>query len=248
MNVTTVLILLFGFSGMGLVHADKIRIATDSDNPPFNMKNEKGELIGFEVDLAKALCYFMQVECELVEHNKDEIIPALLEKKYDAVIASMAVTTELQEQVAFSDPYYSNYLHVIGKSKSDITVSAAGLKDKKIGAVRSSDSAQYLLDRYADAAIIELYDANDDAFQDLKSGLLDAVLVSAHEGNNWLIKVDNSGYDIVGEKIDIEDKAAIAIRKDDKALKEKLDSALQTILANGTYKRINWNYFPYDVY
>ena len=138
MKLKTGIVILLGLLFSGSVKADKIRIATEGDNPPFNMKNEKGQLTGFEVDIAKALCYHMKADCEIVAHKKEAIIPALLDKKIDAVIASLPIASELQKLVAFSRPYYSNYLHLIGKKGVQLTVSETGLEGKKIGVQRSS--------------------------------------------------------------------------------------------------------------
>lgn len=242
--LVTVLISLF----FGVAHADKIRIATEGAYPPFNMKNTKGELIGFDVDIARALCDEMKADCEIVAQDWDGIIPGLLAKKYDAIIASMSITDERKKKVDFTDPYYSNYLRFIAKSGSDLTISKSGLKDKRLGAQRATISAQHLEDNYRKTAQVKVYDTQDAAFLDLKAGRLDAVLVDAYPGYDWLKKPENSGYDHIGDTIDINDKIGIAIRKGDKALAQKFNKALQGILKNGTYQGINKNYFPFSIY
>lgn len=242
--LVTVLISLF----FGVAYADKIRIATEGAYPPFNMKNTKGELIGFDVDIARALCDEMKADCEIVAQDWDGIIPGLLAKKYDAIIASMSITDERKKKVDFTDPYYSNYLRFIAKSGSDLTISKSGLKDKRLGAQRATISAQHLEDNYRKTAQVKVYDTQDAAFLDLKAGRLDAVLVDAYPGYDWLKKPENSGYDHIGDTIDINDKIGIAIRKGDKALAQKFNKALQGILKNGTYQGINKNYFPFSIY
>ncbi|MGA7327299.1 MAG: transporter substrate-binding domain-containing protein, partial [Rhodomicrobium sp.] len=83
-----------------------LRIATEGANPPFSTINSSGELEGFDVDIAHALCTKMGAECELRAQDWDGIIPALLARKYDAIIASMNVTEDRKSVVAFTKPYY----------------------------------------------------------------------------------------------------------------------------------------------
>ncbi len=231
-----------------LVQADKIRIATEGAYPPFNMKNTKGELVGFDVDIAKALCDQMKADCEIVSQDWDGIIPGLLAKKYDAIIASMSITEERKRKVAFSEPYYSNYLRFIAPKNSGLTVSKSGLKGKRLGAQRATISAQHLEDNFRRSANVKVYDTQEAAFLDLKAGRLDAVLADAYPGYDWLKKAENSGYDHIGDTIDINDKIGIAVRKQDKALADKFNKAIQDLRSNGTYQRINANYFPFSIY
>lgn len=248
MKTKMMLALICGLLFTGMAQAEKIRIATEGAYPPFNMKNAKGELIGFDVDIAKALCDQMKADCEIVAQDWDGIIPGLLAKKYDAIIASMSITEERMRKVSFTDPYYSNYLRFIAKKGSGLTVSQAGLKGKNLGAQRATISAQHLEDNFRKSAKVKVYDTQDAAFLDLKAGRLDAVLVDAYPGYDWLTKPENGEYDHIGDTIDINDKIGIAIRKGDKALADKFNKALKALLDNGTYKSINANYFPFSIH
>jgi polar amino acid transport system substrate-binding protein len=240
--------LLIGLFMLTPAHADKIRIATEGAYPPFNMKNAKGELIGFDVDIARALCAEMKADCEIVSQDWDGIIPGLLAKKYDAIIASMSITEERKRKVAFSEKYYSNYLRFIAEKDSGLTVSDSGLKGKTLGAQRATISAQHLEDNYRRSADVKVYDTQEAAFLDLKAGRLDAVLVDAYPGYDWLSKSENSGYDFVGDQIDIDDQIGIAVRKGDTALADKFNQAIKAILENGEYSRVNADYFPFSIY
>ncbi|MGD8909487.1 MAG: ABC transporter substrate-binding protein [Chromatiales bacterium] len=249
MMKTKMLVALFcGLMFTGLAQAEKIRIATEGAYPPFNMKNAKGELVGFDVDIAKALCDQMKADCEIVDQDWDGMIPGLLAKKYDAIIAGMSITEERKRKVSFTDPYYSNYLRFIAKKGNGLTISPDGLKGKNLGAQRATTSAQHLEDNYRKSANVKVYDTQDAVFLDLKAGRLDAALVDAYPGYDWLTKPENADYDHVGDTININDKIGIAIRKGDKALAEKFNTALKALLDNGTYESINAKYFPFSIY
>jgi polar amino acid transport system substrate-binding protein len=230
------------------VAADKVRIATEGAYPPFNMKNAAGELIGFDVDTAKALCAQMGTECEIVAQDWDGIIPGLLAKKYDAIIASMSITEERLRKVNFTKRYYSNYLRFMAAKNSGLTATKAGLKGKRLGAQRATISAQHLEDNYRRDAEILVYDTQEAAYLDLKAGRIDALLTDIYPAYDWLQKPGNDKYEFIGESIDIDDQIGIAVRKGDKALADQFNKALDAIRKDGTYKKINAKYFPFDIY
>ena len=87
------------------VLADKVKIGTEGAYPPWNAKDASGNLIGFEVDLAKELCTIMGHECTIVEQDWDGMIPALLMRKFDAIMAGMSITAERQKTINFSQGY-----------------------------------------------------------------------------------------------------------------------------------------------
>ncbi len=87
------------------VLADKIKIGTEGAYPPWNAKDASGNLIGFEVYLAKELCTIMGHECTIVEQDWDGMIPALLMRKFDAIMAGMSITAERQKTITFSQGY-----------------------------------------------------------------------------------------------------------------------------------------------
>jgi len=90
---------------IGNVYADKITIGTEGAYPPWNSKDASGALIGFEVELAKELCAIMKHECTIVEQDWDGMIPALLMRKFDAIMAGMSITSERQKTITFSQGY-----------------------------------------------------------------------------------------------------------------------------------------------
>ncbi len=227
--------------------ADKIRIATEGAYAPFNLINEQGELAGFDVEIAKALCAEMKADCEIVAQDWDGIIPGLMGRKYDAIIASMSVTEERQRVVEFTDHYYSNVLAFVAAEGKSLDVSKDGLKGLTVGAQRATIAGQYLEDNLADVVDIKLYDTQDNAYLDLSSGRLDALLSDKFPAYDWLRTDGGKGFEFKGEDIDIDDKIAIAIRKGD-PLKAKFNAAIKAIVENGTYEQINARYFPFSIY
>ena len=107
MNIFKKLIFTFLFSLLiiGNVNADKIKIGTEGAYPPWNSKNEAGKLIGFEVELAWSLCRYMGKQCTIVEQDWDGMIPALIMRKFDAIMAGMSITAERQKAISFSQGY-----------------------------------------------------------------------------------------------------------------------------------------------
>lgn len=226
--------------------ARDLKIATEGAYPPFNQKNAKGELTGFDVDIAKAVCAQMKVKCTIVAQDWDGIIPGLLAKKYDLIVASMSITDERKKKVAFSAPYYSNFLQFVTKDGSGFKPTADGIKGKVVGAQRSTISSQYLEDKYRKTAKVKVYDKQTAAWLDLKSGRLNAVLADLYPAYDWVKK--NPGFGLVGDKIDINDKIGIAGRKEDAELLKKVSAAIKALRDNGTYAKINKKYFPFDIY
>ena len=101
----TIFSVLFSLLVMGNVYADKIRIGTEGAYPPWNSKDESGKLIGFEVELAWTLCRYIGKQCTIVEQDWDGMIPALIMRKFDAIMAGMSITAERQKAISFSQGY-----------------------------------------------------------------------------------------------------------------------------------------------
>ncbi|PIE25370.1 MAG: amino acid ABC transporter [Neptuniibacter caesariensis] len=225
---------------------DQIRIATEGAYAPFNMINAQGELIGFDVDIANALCEEMKADCKIVAQDWDGIIPGLKARKYDAIIASLSITPERSRVVAFTDPYYSNSLSFVAGKKSSFN--PAEVEGKVIGAQRATIAGQYLEDNLGDKATVKLYDTQDNAYIDLANGRLDAIISDKLPAYDWLQSEEGAKFEFRGDNIDIDDKIAIAVRKPDTELKERFNKALKVIIENGTYDKINAKYFPFSIY
>jgi lysine-arginine-ornithine-binding protein len=227
----------------------KIRIGTEGAYPPFNYITAGGELAGFDVDIARALCDKIQVECEFVTQDWDGIIPGLLAKRYDAIVASMSITEERQEVVDFTDRYYTNSLVFVAREDAGIEdLTPKALAGRTLGTQSATISAAHLEDNYSDSTI-RLYPTQEEAYRDLAAGRLDAVLADFGVTYIWLEESDEGqccGF--VGEAVLSNDEIGIAVRKEDDELREAFNRALEEIRADGTYKQINDKYFEFSIY
>jgi polar amino acid transport system substrate-binding protein len=229
-------------------------LGTEAAFPPFNMKDTNGKLTGFDTEIGEAICQQMKRKCEWVVTNWDGIIPALLAKKFDAILSSMSITEERQKRVAFTKPYYRDSVGFMAKKGAGITdTSPEGLKGKTIGTQRSSSQAAYLEDFYGATSTAKYYDTIDQANLDLAAGRLDLVISFRIPMSDWISKSpEGSCCELVGQPV-VNTKyfgpgAGIALRKDDTVLLAEFNAAIDAVVKDGTYAKINAKYFPFSIY
>jgi arginine/ornithine transport system substrate-binding protein len=232
---------------------DNVRIGTEGAYPPFNYIDQDGNLQGFDIDIAKALCDAADLKCEFVVQDWDGMIPGLLAKKYDAIIASMSITEERQKKVDFTEKYYQTPARFVKPKDKDIEISKQGLKGKSVGVQRATVSANFIHDNFGDTVKVRPYTTQEEANMDLVSGRLDLVFADAvvlSEG--FLDTPEGQDYEFVGPGYTDEEwfgeGIGIAVRKEDDQLRKRLNKAIKTIRNNGTYTEINDKYFDFDVY
>ena len=222
--------------------AETIRFATEASYPPFEFVDANNKIMGFDVDLANALCKEMNATCTFTNQAFDSLIPSLKFRRFDAVMAGMDITPEREKQVLFSKPYYENSaLFISQKGKA---ADVAALKGKRVGVQNGTTHQKYLTDKHSDITTVP-YDSYQNAILDLKNGRIDAVFGDTAVVNEWLKQ--NQNLAAVGEKVT--DKAyfgtglGIAVRQGNSALQEKFNSALDKVKADGTWKTIYNKWF-----
>lgn len=231
----------------------KVRIGVEGAYPPFSYVTPGGDLAGFDIDIAKALGEAMGAEVTLIPQDWDGIIPALLAKKYDAIIASMSITEERKQKVAFTNKYYQTPAKFITKKGMIGDFSKDTIKGKKVGVQRATIHDRYLTDNYGNDVEIKRYGTQDEAYLDLTAGRVDMLLAdSVALSDGFLKKPEGADYEFVGPDLSdpkwFGDGAGIAIRKEDKDLVEKFNMAIDKIRGDGTYKVIQDKYFDFNVY
>lgn len=233
--------------------AADLKVAVDPTYEPFTYKTPQGELTGFDVDIAKAVCEQIKRKCVFVEQVWDSMIPGLQAKKYDAIISSMSMTDERRRVVDFSDRYYKTPSAIV--VKKDVQYSGpASLKGKKIGVLKGSTQEKWAMGELKPAGVTVVpYEAQDQVYLDINSGRLDGTVadkVEVHGG--FLRKPEGKDYGYVGpdqyETKYYGDGIGIALRKNQGDLKKQINEAIKTIRSNGTYNTIAKKYFDFDPY
>ena len=230
-----------------------VRFGIEGAYPPFSWTDAQGQLQGFDVDMANVLCEQMQVKCELIAQDWDGIIPALLARKYDAIIAAMSITEERQRTVDFTDRYALVPNKFVAKKGSDFDLSQAGMKGKRVGVQIATTHDKYLTENYGKEVALVRYGTADEAYLDLKAGRVDYVFLDATAIEEGLLnKAGGDQFEFVGPSITDEkwfgEGFGIAVRKQDQDLKAKLNQAITELRENGKYEAVNNKYFEYDVY
>ncbi len=240
--------------GASASHAETrlIRIGTEAAYPPFASVAPDGELTGFDIDIAHALCAAAQVECEIVNHSFDGLIPGLNAKKFDAIIASMAITDERRKVVDFTDKYYVSPGRFVARKDAGIEISPAGLAGKVACVQGASIHESYFRDSFPDIET-KAYGTQQEAVLDLIAGRCDVLLGEALSlGKDLLQTPEGADFAYVGPSVSdprwYGEGAGIAVRKGDAELAALFNAAIEKIRADGTYARINDKYFDFDIY
>ena len=215
-------------------NAQEITFEMEPSYPPFETTNEKGEIIGFDVDVANAICKEIQATCNFKSQSFDALIPSLKAKRFDAAISAMDITEARAKQVAFSNAYYdSSASYVALKGKADLASA------KTVGVQNGTTFQQYT------AAETKQYNAKSyaslqDAILDLKNGRIDIIFGDTAVLSDMISK--ESEIQFVGEKVTNKkyfgNGLGIAVNKSSKELLESLNKGLETVKANGEYQKI----------
>jgi lysine-arginine-ornithine-binding protein len=234
--------------------ADKqhVKIATEGAYPPFNSIDSDGKVQGFDVDIGNALCAAADLDCEWVVQDWDGMIPGLLAKKFDVILASMSITEERKQKVAFTNKYYNSGARFVAKKGADFDLTPEGLKGKAVGVQRATIHENFLRDTVPDADI-RVYATQDEANADMVAGRLDLLLADSVALDEGFLKTDQGAdFAFIGPTYSdpkwFGEGAGLALRKGDDALRETLNGAIKKIRDDGTYKTIQDKYFTYDIY
>ena len=262
------------FGVASIANSQTIRIGTEGAYPPWNNLNSAGELEGAEIDFGNEACERMGVTCEWVTQDWDGIIPALLQGKYDIIIAGMSITEERKEKVNFTTGYMTDgarfavlknsglaNLNIAGMAKVNLN-NAGGKEQAAIGqliaamdgktvCVQSSTIHQNFLEKHMSGAVdVKLYQAVDDHNLDLAAGRCDAVL--ADVGSIIDFMESDGGVDVAftGPTFSgggFGDGVGGAVRKEDTAILEMWNAAIAEMSKDGTTAEITKEWFGRDI-
>ncbi|ABN81391.2 MULTISPECIES: ABC transporter substrate-binding protein [Burkholderia] len=231
-----------------------VRIGVDASYPPFESTAPSGEIVGFDVDLAKEVCKRINAKCTWTPQDLDGIIPALKAKKFDVIVSSLTVTDKRREQIDFSDKLYDAPARMIAKAGSPLAPSVESLKGKRVGVEQGSTQETFAKAHWEPKGVtIVSYQNQDQVYADLGSGRLDATLQDELQADYGFLRTPRGkGFAWAGPAVKdprtLGDGTAMGLRKEDADLKEAINRALASMHKDGTYDRLSRKYFPYSVY
>jgi polar amino acid transport system substrate-binding protein len=228
---------------------EKLRFITDSDYPPFHYFDEVGALTGFNVDLAKALCEALEVECEIKDVDWSEMFLTLDRDEADAAIASIRISAESAEKADFTSRYYATPARFIAQKTNELKdIRPETLEGKKVGVAKGTGHEAYLKLFFPNVAIAS-FDSAEDAQKALKQGAIDFVFGDGIGMTFWLNGVTSEGCCEFrgGPYLDTKyfgEGVGIAVKKGNRQLAQILNYALEQVHASGRYEELFLRYFP----
>lgn len=249
------LVLALAAAGSAFAAVPKnIKIGTDPTYTPFESKNANGELVGFDIDLAKELCKRIDTKCTFVESDFDALIPSLKAKKIDAIISSLSITEKRQNEIAFTDKLYAANARLIAPKGTKIVPTEEALRGKRVGVLQGSTQEAFANAMWQPKGIdVVAYQNQDLIYADLAAGRIDAAFQDEVAGSEGFLK-QAAGKDYVFAGPAVKDDkffgigTGMGLRKDETELKAALDKAFAEMRKDGTYDKFAKKYFDFNVY
>lgn len=229
--------------------AFKITVATEGAFPPFNYLDRKGMPAGFEMELAQEICQRMKAECEFAAFKWDDLVPGLLDKKFDVIMSSMEVTSERRKRMSLSRRYYLSPGAFIAHKGAPFDGPPSLLRNKRIGIQKDSTHADWADKSFRRSAQLKRYNTLAEALQALAKDEVDAVFGDKVQLWLWSQKPEGKCCELIGQ--DIKDNQTLGIgvaagmRREDPKLRDAFNKALGEMVSDGTYKKISEKYFPF---
>jgi len=266
----TILAVLVSFLLIGSAYAGKIKIGTEGAYPPWNSKDASGKLIGFEVELAWTLCRYIGSQCEIVEQDWDGMIPALIMRKFDAIMAGMSITAERQKAISFSQGYADevaslavmkgsdlegmetsegiNLTTKTGAVKKDLKTLTGALAGKTVCVQTATIHQNFLESGDVGKVNVRTYKTQDEVNLDLAAGRCDAALAAAVAFSDY---AEKSGKPVVlvGPTFSggaFGNGVGVGIRKGDTALLKRFNKAIDQARKSGKIRELAIKWFGFD--
>lgn len=228
---------------------EQITIATDATFPPFESIDANGKLVGYDIELAEAVCKAAELNCKIISAAWDGMIPGLLNRKYDALISQLTVTEARRKAMAFSDIYDHPTFRFVARKGAISDTSPEGMKGKVIAVQSGTPMDAYVTKNYKQS-IIKKYSSGSEPYLELKAGRADVHMsYEAQIDYSFLRTSDGKNYQFVGPRLSGKDApefgegVAIAINKRNTELLADINKGIRTIKENGTLSSLNKKYF-----
>jgi len=231
----------------------QLRFITDNDYPPFNYIDESGKLVGFNVELAKAICAELKVRCSVQALVWDRMITAIENDAADAIIASLAITRRNRRRVTFSRQYYQTPARFVARRSDSIKeITPEILSDKRIGVARNTSHEAYLK-AFFKTSTIRSFDTPDKARQALIDNQVDVVFGDGVSLMFWLNGIASNKCCTYSGSAFTESKffgegVGIAIKKNNSQLLKIINNGLDRVQKSGQFQKLFKRYFPMSFY
>ena len=226
---------------------DKIVIGLDDNFPPMGFRDESGNLVGFDIDLAQEASKRLGVPVEFKPIDWDSKEAALKSKQVDLLWNGLTITDERAQQIAFSKPYMHNQQLLVVRTDSPIT-NREGLAGKILGTQEGSSSINALeknMDFQKSLSEVKKYGDFVNAFMDLEIGRIDGVLVDSVVGRYYMTKKPGQ-FKVIDDKMG-DEQFGVGLRKDDNLLRDKLNDVLKQMSEDGTMTKLSQKWFNEDI-
>jgi len=230
-----------------------LRFITEVDYPPFDYAGPDGNPVGFNVDLARAICEEMRVTCTVQMRRFDTLLDSLVENRGDAAVASIAVNEETRKSADFSDPYYRPVARFVTRKDNEMAVvKPEMLEGKKIAVVAGTAHEQYLRALFTEADIQALPSA-EAARDALRKGEVDLLFGDGFALAFWLNGTDAAGCcSFAGgpftESRYFGEGIGIAVKRGNDTLRQALNWALFRLWEKGRFTDLWLRHFPINPY
>ena len=210
-----------------------LTVGTNAEFPPYE-SYEDGQIVGIDMDIMRAVSDELGMELEIEDIAFDSIIPEIVSGKADMALAGMTVTEDRKASVDFSDTYATASQMIIVKEDSKIA-GPDDLKGVTVGVQLGTTGDIYVSDLEADGTTVERYNKGFEAVQALSQGKIDAVVIDGEPAKTFVSETE--GLKILDEAFTVEEYA-IAVKKGNSELLDKINTALESLKDNGTLDEI----------
>jgi polar amino acid transport system substrate-binding protein len=218
-------------------------VGTDAAYAPFESQNDKGEIVGFDIDIVRAVAAKAGLEVKFVNTPWEGIFNALAQGDRDLLISSIGITAERRQTIDFSDPYFDAHQLIVVPSSSKVA-KFDDLKKLKVG-VQTGTSGDEVVSKLLGKTNtnIKRYELWPLALKELESGGVDAVVADNGVIVHYVASNKDNGFRMVNDPAFTPEQYGIAVKKGNAAMLAKINKALADIRADGTYDKIYTQYF-----
>lgn len=229
-------------------NSDTLRVGVDNTYPPMEYQDKTGANVGFDIDLANEIGKRLNVKVELVPTAFDGIFNALNSKKYDCIISSISITEKRLKKYLFTKPYIANSQMIVVKPDNNSITKKEDLAGKIVGcqvSTTANESATKLQENGIKFKDLKTYNEIIQPFADMKAGRLDAIIVDEVVGQYYIAQ-DKTNFKAAAAKLTNE-PIGICFKKRNKDLRDKVQKAIDDMVADGTMKTISIKWFGTDL-